>query len=62
MFDNTLHRALMTDQSEPFAMWDTGASSFLLPLDQLSKGATETRKVVVRLAVGKAPALFWKGE
>eukprot|EP00975_Prorocentrum_lima_P066295 12908393-Prorocentrum_lima.AAC.1 len=24
--DNTLQRALMTDQSEPFAMWDTGAS------------------------------------
>eukprot|EP00975_Prorocentrum_lima_P010532 2237135-Prorocentrum_lima.AAC.1 len=26
MFDNTLQRALMTDQPEPFAMWDIGAS------------------------------------
>eukprot|EP00975_Prorocentrum_lima_P042166 8860208-Prorocentrum_lima.AAC.1 len=32
-------RALMTDQSEPFAMWDIGASHFLLLLDQLPKGA-----------------------
>eukprot|EP00975_Prorocentrum_lima_P066665 12910461-Prorocentrum_lima.AAC.1 len=31
--DNTLPRSLMSDQSEPFAMWDTGASHFLLPLD-----------------------------
>eukprot|EP00975_Prorocentrum_lima_P064569 12898298-Prorocentrum_lima.AAC.1 len=44
--DNTLQRALMTDQSEPFAMWDTGASHFLLPLEQLPRGATETREAV----------------
>eukprot|EP00975_Prorocentrum_lima_P008763 1871458-Prorocentrum_lima.AAC.1 len=43
-------------------MWDTGASHFLLLLDQLPKGGTETRKAVVKLAVGYAPALFWKGE
>eukprot|EP00975_Prorocentrum_lima_P025525 5365651-Prorocentrum_lima.AAC.1 len=42
-------------------MWDSGASDFLLPLDQLPKGATETRKAVVKLAVGHAPALSWKG-
>eukprot|EP00975_Prorocentrum_lima_P010828 2301386-Prorocentrum_lima.AAC.1 len=46
MFGNTLQRALMTDQSEPFAMWDSGASHCLLPLDQLPKGATDTRKAI----------------
>eukprot|EP00975_Prorocentrum_lima_P038520 8095240-Prorocentrum_lima.AAC.1 len=61
MFYNPLQRALMTDQSEPFAMWGTGASHFLLPLDQLPNGATETLKAVVKLAVGNAPALFWEG-
>eukprot|EP00975_Prorocentrum_lima_P044073 9242961-Prorocentrum_lima.AAC.1 len=49
----------MADHSEPFAMWDSGASHFLLPLDQLPKGATGTRKAIVKLAVG---AVFWKGE
>eukprot|EP00975_Prorocentrum_lima_P065977 12906583-Prorocentrum_lima.AAC.1 len=52
----------MADQSEPFVMWDSGASHFLLPLDQLPKGATGTLEAVVKLAVGHAPALFWKGE
>eukprot|EP00975_Prorocentrum_lima_P051189 10724134-Prorocentrum_lima.AAC.1 len=42
--DDTLQTALMTDRSAPFAMWDSGASHFLLPPDQLPKGATETRK------------------
>eukprot|EP00975_Prorocentrum_lima_P043506 9133539-Prorocentrum_lima.AAC.1 len=62
MFDDTLQRALMTDQSEPFALWDSGASHFLflLPLDQLPKGATDTHKAIVELAVGHAPALFWQ--
>eukprot|EP00975_Prorocentrum_lima_P017699 3735031-Prorocentrum_lima.AAC.1 len=60
MFDDSLQRALMTDQSEPCAMWDTGASQFLRPLDPLPKGATEAHKAVVKLAVGPAPALFWK--
>eukprot|EP00975_Prorocentrum_lima_P064224 12896279-Prorocentrum_lima.AAC.1 len=62
MFDNTLQRALMTDQSEPFATWDNGASHFLLTLDLLPMGATDTRKAIVKLAVGHAPALCWKGE
>eukprot|EP00975_Prorocentrum_lima_P052500 11005718-Prorocentrum_lima.AAC.1 len=60
MFDNTLQRALVTDQSEQFAMWDSGASHFLLPLGQLPKRATDTRKAIVKLAVGHAPALCWK--
>eukprot|EP00975_Prorocentrum_lima_P019790 4164408-Prorocentrum_lima.AAC.1 len=38
IFDSTLKQALIADQSEPFAMWDSGASHFLLPLDQLPKG------------------------
>eukprot|EP00975_Prorocentrum_lima_P026510 5573715-Prorocentrum_lima.AAC.1 len=62
MFDNTLQRALMTDQSEPFATWDSGASHLLLPLDQLPKGAAYTRQEIVKVAVGHDPALFWKGE
>eukprot|EP00975_Prorocentrum_lima_P067960 12918000-Prorocentrum_lima.AAC.1 len=52
----------MADQSEPFAMWHCGASHCLLPLDQLPGGANDTRKAIVKLAVGHAPALFWKGE
>eukprot|EP00975_Prorocentrum_lima_P055467 11631045-Prorocentrum_lima.AAC.1 len=52
----------MADHSEPFAMWDSGASHFLLPLDQLPKGATDTRKAIAKLAVGNAPAVFCKGE
>eukprot|EP00975_Prorocentrum_lima_P029263 6144520-Prorocentrum_lima.AAC.1 len=60
MFDNTLKSALIADWSEPFAMWDSGESHFLLPLDQLPKGATDTRKAIVKLAVGHAPAVFWK--
>eukprot|EP00975_Prorocentrum_lima_P036222 7621991-Prorocentrum_lima.AAC.1 len=52
----------MADHSEPFAMWDSCASHFLLPLDKLPKGATDTRKAAVKLAVGNAPAVFWKGE
>eukprot|EP00975_Prorocentrum_lima_P062440 12885667-Prorocentrum_lima.AAC.1 len=47
---------LIADQSAPFAMWDSGASHFLLPFDQLPKGATDTRKATVKLAVGNAPA------
>eukprot|EP00975_Prorocentrum_lima_P009509 2023639-Prorocentrum_lima.AAC.1 len=43
-------------------MWDSGASHFLLPLDQLPKGATDTRKAIDKLAMGHAPASFWKGE
>ncbi len=52
----------MTYPSEPYAMWDTGASHFLIPLDQLPKNATNTSKAVVKLAVGETPAVFWKGE
>eukprot|EP00975_Prorocentrum_lima_P068479 12920943-Prorocentrum_lima.AAC.1 len=52
----------MADQSEQFAMWDSGASHFLLPLDLLPKGATDTRKAIVKLAVGHGLAVFWKGE
>eukprot|EP00975_Prorocentrum_lima_P011325 2407531-Prorocentrum_lima.AAC.1 len=52
----------MADQSGPFAMWDSGASHFFLPLDELPKGATDTRKPIVKVAVGNAPALFWKDE
>eukprot|EP00975_Prorocentrum_lima_P001749 377781-Prorocentrum_lima.AAC.1 len=50
----------MADQSEPFAMWGSGASHLLLPLDQLPKGETDTRTAIVKLAVGHAPALFWE--
>eukprot|EP00975_Prorocentrum_lima_P070820 12934248-Prorocentrum_lima.AAC.1 len=50
MFDSTLKQALMADHSEPFAMWDSGASQFLLPLDNLPKGATGTHKALVKLA------------
>eukprot|EP00975_Prorocentrum_lima_P016769 3554004-Prorocentrum_lima.AAC.1 len=52
----------MADHSEPFAMWDSGASHFLLPLDNLPRSATGTRKAIVKLAVGNAPAVFWKDE
>eukprot|EP00975_Prorocentrum_lima_P009760 2078593-Prorocentrum_lima.AAC.1 len=52
----------MADQSEPFTMWDSGASHFLLPLDQLPSCANGTRKATVKLAVGHSPALFWKGK
>eukprot|EP00975_Prorocentrum_lima_P045152 9457097-Prorocentrum_lima.AAC.1 len=45
--DSTLKQALIADQSEPFATRDSGASHFLLPLDQLPKGATDTRKAIV---------------
>eukprot|EP00975_Prorocentrum_lima_P001408 304533-Prorocentrum_lima.AAC.1 len=31
-------RDRMSDQSEPFAMWDSGASQFLLPPNQLPNG------------------------
>eukprot|EP00975_Prorocentrum_lima_P035309 7416734-Prorocentrum_lima.AAC.1 len=48
--DSTLKQAVMADHSEPFAMWDSGASHFLLPLDQLPKGATDTRKAIAKLA------------
>eukprot|EP00975_Prorocentrum_lima_P042862 9002017-Prorocentrum_lima.AAC.1 len=43
-------------------MWDSGTSHSLLPLDQLTKGATYILKAIVKLAVGHAPALFWTGE
>eukprot|EP00975_Prorocentrum_lima_P063599 12892453-Prorocentrum_lima.AAC.1 len=46
MFDNTMQRALTTDHSEPLAMWGSGAPHFLLPLDPVPKGATETRKAI----------------
>eukprot|EP00975_Prorocentrum_lima_P058848 12342573-Prorocentrum_lima.AAC.1 len=62
MFHSTLQRALMADQSEPVAMWDSGAPHFLLPLDQLPSRANGTSKAIVKPAVGHAPALFWKGE
>eukprot|EP00975_Prorocentrum_lima_P003873 846927-Prorocentrum_lima.AAC.1 len=37
ILDSTLKQALMADHSEAFAMWDRGASHFLLPLDNLPK-------------------------
>eukprot|EP00975_Prorocentrum_lima_P037081 7805267-Prorocentrum_lima.AAC.1 len=52
----------MAAHSEPFAMWDSGASHFLLSLDQLPKGATGTRNAIVKLAAGNTPAVFWMGE
>eukprot|EP00975_Prorocentrum_lima_P069205 12924952-Prorocentrum_lima.AAC.1 len=54
--DSALKQALMADQSEPFALWDSRASPFLLPLDKLPNGATDTRKAIAKLAVGNAPA------
>eukprot|EP00975_Prorocentrum_lima_P030552 6408188-Prorocentrum_lima.AAC.1 len=54
--DSSLKQTLMADQSEQVAMWDSAASQFLLPLDQLPKGATGRRKAIVKLAVGNAPA------
>eukprot|EP00975_Prorocentrum_lima_P063252 12890473-Prorocentrum_lima.AAC.1 len=44
IFDSTLKQALMADQAEPFAMWDSGASQFLLPLDQLPNGGNRHRQ------------------
>eukprot|EP00975_Prorocentrum_lima_P029638 6222745-Prorocentrum_lima.AAC.1 len=46
MLDSTLKRALLADHSEPLAMWDSGASHFLLPLDNRPKGAAGTRKAL----------------
>eukprot|EP00975_Prorocentrum_lima_P055699 11676571-Prorocentrum_lima.AAC.1 len=32
LWGNSILRALMSDLGEPFAMWDSGASHFLLPM------------------------------
>eukprot|EP00975_Prorocentrum_lima_P016686 3538341-Prorocentrum_lima.AAC.1 len=52
----------MSDRGEPYAMWDSGASQFLLPLCHLPKNATGTSKAVVRLAVAPAGAIYWHEE
>eukprot|EP00975_Prorocentrum_lima_P071340 12937156-Prorocentrum_lima.AAC.1 len=48
----------MSDPGEPFAMWDVGASHFLLPMTSLPKSATGTSRAVVR-QVGDAQAMYW---
>eukprot|EP00975_Prorocentrum_lima_P045405 9507137-Prorocentrum_lima.AAC.1 len=52
----------MSDPGEPFAMWDCGASHFLMLMSSLPKNATGTSRAVVRLAVGDAQAVYWKDE
>eukprot|EP00975_Prorocentrum_lima_P058448 12261361-Prorocentrum_lima.AAC.1 len=54
IFDSSLKQAVMTDQSEPFAMWVSGAFYFLLPLDQLPKAATDTRNSICLLYTSDA--------
>eukprot|EP00975_Prorocentrum_lima_P031743 6665566-Prorocentrum_lima.AAC.1 len=47
----------MSDPGKPYAMWDTGASPFLLPLTRMQQGLAWA---VVRLAVGDTNATYWK--
>eukprot|EP00975_Prorocentrum_lima_P020449 4305198-Prorocentrum_lima.AAC.1 len=50
----------MNDPGEPSAMWDSGASPFLLPLTYLPKNASGTIRTLVRLAAGDTEAIYWK--
>eukprot|EP00975_Prorocentrum_lima_P064608 12898533-Prorocentrum_lima.AAC.1 len=43
---NNIQRALMSDLGEPFAMWDSGASHFLMPMSSLPKSTTGTSRAV----------------
>eukprot|EP00975_Prorocentrum_lima_P048010 10039954-Prorocentrum_lima.AAC.1 len=52
----------MNDPGEPLAMWDSGASHFILPITSLPRSATGTSRSVVRLAVEDAQAVYWDDE
>eukprot|EP00975_Prorocentrum_lima_P068770 12922504-Prorocentrum_lima.AAC.1 len=52
----------MSDPGEPFAMWDSGAYDFLMPMTSLPKTATGTSRAMGRLAVGDAQAVYWNDE
>eukprot|EP00975_Prorocentrum_lima_P069049 12924002-Prorocentrum_lima.AAC.1 len=52
----------MSDPGEPFAMWDSGASHFPMPMTSLPKASTDTSRAVIRLGVGDAQAVYWKDE
>eukprot|EP00975_Prorocentrum_lima_P069701 12927911-Prorocentrum_lima.AAC.1 len=43
---NGIQRALMNGPGEPFAMWDSGASHFVLPMTSLPRSATGTSRAV----------------
>eukprot|EP00975_Prorocentrum_lima_P051850 10859664-Prorocentrum_lima.AAC.1 len=46
----------------PFALWDSGAAHFLLPMTSLQRSATGTSRAVVRPAVGDAQAVYCNDE
>eukprot|EP00971_Amphidinium_carterae_P251791 4999174-Amphidinium_carterae.1 len=55
-------RPLIDSQGEEFAVWDSGASHFLLPRQLLPKSAKDTKEASIRLAIGEQSAVYWRGE
>eukprot|EP00975_Prorocentrum_lima_P068582 12921486-Prorocentrum_lima.AAC.1 len=55
---NNIQRALMNDPGEPCAMWDSGASHFVLAMTSFPKRATGVTGAMVRLAVGDAQPVY----
>eukprot|EP00975_Prorocentrum_lima_P064379 12897230-Prorocentrum_lima.AAC.1 len=52
----------MSDPGAQFALWDSGASHFLVPITSLPDTSSGTSRAVVRLAVGDAQVVYWNDE